>query len=292
MSPFEPCLFDARAPRPALVPGIAFLHGWHTTSDPVWSRDAQASLRVEADHFAQPVMLALKIRTYDPGHGGGKALHLRSTGHDPVVAKVSASGVQVVLVPTPVMAPGAAFGIIDIALDPAPGATQSPAQQGVSQDDRMLGFRIVSVLENAQPLTFPLDLRVPQIGAAVLGAGWDSVEEGTGVWSVSEAPVLSLPGHLDLSQVTTLAFDVDTLPRPADQPPLEVTLWQDARQIAQWSFKDAPGGIRHCPVVPSVTADATRITLQLSGLMSPMMLGINADTRPLGLLIRTIEAAG
>jgi hypothetical protein len=288
MSPFEPCLFDADAPRPALISGIAYMYGWHTSSDPVWSRDAHASLRVAARSFPQPVMLALKIRTYDPDRPGTKTLHLRSTGHDSVAVEVSTSGVQLVLVRTPVMAHDAAFGTIDIALEPAPGATQSPIQQGASQDDRMLGFHIVSVLQDVQPLALPLDLRVPQIGTVVLGDGWDVVEEGTGVWSISDAPVLALPG--DLSQVTALAFDVHTLPRPADQPPLEVTLWQEGREIAQWSFKDCPHGIRYCTVMPSSTTTVTRITLQLSDLMSPMMLGINADPRPLGVLIRSIEA--
>jgi hypothetical protein len=34
MSPFEPCLFDADAPRPALISGIAYMYGWHTSSVP------------------------------------------------------------------------------------------------------------------------------------------------------------------------------------------------------------------------------------------------------------------
>lgn len=278
-------IFDAVGPRPEIHPGIELWHGWNGESDPVWSRDFEAKLRICAERFAQPVALAIRIRTFNPDTAPPKTIQIHSDGHDSVEVRIVRTGVQTVLVQTPVMAPGAAYGFLTLAMEPP----QSPAQLGLSQDDRLLGFHIIDICENVVPLALPIDMREPNAGTKVLVAGWDRVEEGTGVWSLSAAPRIMLPDHLDLSKVPTLEFDVETLPRPADHPPLNIEVWSGQRRLAVWDFTDSTGGKRICPVVHSSTEEGFEITFRLNKLASPAMLGINSDTRMLGLLIRSID---
>lgn len=281
-------IFDAGVGRPEIHPGIAFWRGWNGASDPVWSRDRAAVLRVCTMRFAQPVALAIRIRTFHPETSAPKTLHIHSEGHDRVAVDIVRTGMQTVLVRTPVMAPGAAYGFVTLCMD----APESPAQLGLSHDDRLLGFHILDIQEDVVPLALPLDLRKPETGPAVLAGGWDRTEEGTGVWSLTATPKILLPAHLDLSQVPALGFDVQTLPRPADHPPLRITLWSAQRRLAVWDFtQSTEEGIRICPVVPSRTGEGFEISFRIEGLASPAMLGINADPRMLGLLIRAIDCA-
>jgi hypothetical protein len=278
---------DAAAPRPEVHPGIAYFRGWNGASAPVWSRDAEAVLRVDTTRFAQPVALALRVATFNADTNPSKTLHIRSDGHAPVAVCIARRGIQTVLVHTPVMAAGAAFGCVTLSLE----SPQSPVHLGLSQDDRMLGIQIVDIREDVAPVSLPIDLRRPDAGTAVLGGGWDRIEEGTGVWSLTAAPQIVLPAHLDLTDIPALAFDVDTLPRPADHPPLQVEVWSANRRVAVWDFAQASSGTRICPVVPSLTGEAVGITFVMEGQASPAMLGINADPRMLGLLIRNIASA-
>lgn len=287
MSISEFGMFDAGATRPEIHPGIELFRGWNGGSDPVWSRDSAAVLRIDAARFAQPVALAVRIGTFNPDTAPPKTLHIRSAGHDAVTVRIARTGVQTVLVQTPVMAAGAAHGLVTLSLD----APQSPAQLGLSPDDRMLGFHIIDIEENVVPVALPLDLRQPGAGAGVLAAGWDRIEDGTGVWSLTAAPQILLPGHLDLTEVPALAFEVDTLRRLEDHPPLKVELWSAQRRLVTWDFAQTAGGTRICPVAPSRTGEGMEITFRIEGLASPAMLGINADPRMLGLLLRTITPA-
>lgn len=287
MSIAEKGIFDVATGCPEIHPGIEVLRGWNGASDPVWSRDTEAVLRVCATRFDQPVALAIRIRTFNPDTVPSKILHIHSEGHDPVTVRILHTGVQTVLVHTPVIVPDAAHGLVTLCMD----AAQSPAQLGLSHDDRLLGFHIIDIQENVTPLALPVDMRARDTGATVLASGWDRIEEGTGVWSLSAEPSLVLPAHLDLVEVPALGFDVETLPRPADHAPLHVEVWHAQRRLAVWDFTDSTGGTRMCPVVPSLTGQSFRITFRIDGLASPAMLGINADPRMLGLLLRSITRA-
>lgn len=280
-------IFDAGVGRPEIHPGIAFWRGWNGASDPVWSRDRAAVLRVCAMRFAQPVALAIRIRTFHPETSAPKILHIHSEGHDRVAVDIVRTGMQTVLVRTPVMAPGAAYGFVTLCMD----AAESPAQLGLSHDDRLLGFHILDIRAGVVPLALPIDLRTPGPGGTVLAAGWDRIEEGTGVWSLSAVPQITLPAHLDLAQIPSLGFDVETLPRPEGRAPLHIEVWSAQRRLAEWDFAHESAGLRTCPVVPSRTGQSTEITFRIDGLASPAMLGINADPRMLGLLIRSIDRA-
>jgi len=278
-------IFDAGAARPLVCPGIEYWRGWNQASDPVWSRETEAVLRTCATLFAQPVALAMTIRTFNADGIPAKTLHIHSNGHDPVAVPVARRGVQTVLVQTPVMAPDAAYGFMTFSMD----APQSPAQLGLSDDERLLGVCIMDIRAVAMPVALPVDFCTLGGAGDLLAAGWDRIEEGAGVWSVSEAPRIILPGYLDFENIAALAFDIETLPRTADHAPLHIEVWGAARRLAVWDFGDSTGGIRHCPVAPSQAADGFEITFHIDGLASPEMLGINADQRMLGLLMRSID---
>jgi len=283
----EHCVFDAQTARPEVYPGIEFWRGWNGASDPVWSRDAEAVLRLCAERFAQPVFLAVRIATYNPDVALPKVLHIRSEGRDPVSVRISRRGVQTVLLQTPKISLGAAYGFVTLSID----RPESPAQLGQSQDDRLLGVRIIDIREVPVPVTLPLDLRSPETGNEVMAEGWDRIEQRVGVWSLNATPKIVLPDYLDLTEVPALAFDVETLPRPTDQPPLLVEVWCGQRKLAVWDFAQKPGGTKICPVVQPLTGEGVEISFRLNGLASPAMLGINSDSRMLGLLIRSIDRA-
>jgi hypothetical protein len=287
MSLAEHGLFDAARARTAIHPGIEFYRGWNLDSDPVWSRDTDAVLRIDAARFAQPVALAIRIRTFNPDTATPKTLQIASPGHDTVAVRITRTGVQTVLVRTPVMAQDATSGFVTLSLE----SPQSPAQLGLSRDDRLLGFHIIDIREDVVPLTLPLDLRDPKTSTEVLASGWDRIEEGTGVWSLTAAPQIALPGHLDLADVPALAFELDTLPRPRDHPPLQIELWSAGRRLVVWDFAQSTSGTWICPVVHSPTGQGFEITFRINALASPAMLGINADPRMLGLLLRSIAPA-
>lgn len=280
-------IFDAGADRPEVYPGIAFWRGWNGASDPAWSRDGEAVLRICAARFPLPVPLAVRIRTYHPDTSPPKMLHMRSEGHETVAVQIVRTGVQTVLLHTPVMAQGTAFGFVTLEME----AVQSPAQLGLSRDDRLLGFQILDIRADVVPLSLPLDLRMPGPAGTVLAAGWDRIETGTGVWSLGVTPRIVLPAHLDLAQVPALEFDVETLPRQAEHAPLYVEVWSAQRRLAVWDFVQERTGLRTCPVVLSPTGEDTEITFRIDGLASPAALGINTDPRMLGLLIRSIDRA-
>jgi hypothetical protein len=281
------CIFDARTARPEVYSGIEFWRGWNGASDPVWSRDAEAVLRVCAKRFKRPVFLAVRIETYNPNTALPKVLHIRSEGHDPVTVRISRRGVQTVLLQTPEISPGEAYGFVTFSMD----RPESPAQLGQSQDDRLLGVRIVDIREVPVPVALPLDLRAPETGNAVMAEGWDRIEQGVGVWSLNATPKIVLPDYLNLTEVPALEFDVETLPRPADQPPLIVEVWSGQRKLAVWDFAQKPRRTKICPLVQPLRGEGVEINFRINGLASPAMLGVNSDSRMLGLLIRSIDRA-
>jgi hypothetical protein len=278
-------IFDMGSERPLLIPGIELFQGWNIASDPIWSRDRKTMLRVDATHFPETVLLALKIKTFNSDTTPPKTMRILSDGHDPLDITVVPSGLQTVLCSTPVMQPGTTSGAVTIETS----ATQSPAELKLSQDDRLLGFYIMSVIENVVPLSMPVDMRQARNTETLLASGWDRVEDGIGVWSLNAKPVLSLLGHLDLSGATALSFDVETLKRPEGNTPLQIELWHKDTWLESWSFEESSGGVRTCPLAQLEQGADFEITFRISELASPKMLGISADPRTLGILLRSID---
>lgn len=278
-------IFDIGSKRPTASTGLEYFRGWHVASYPVWSRDSEAVLRVDAARFQEVRSIVLKIKTFHPDTTPPKVLRIYSDGHEMLEIPVSSTGMQSILVETPVIQPDAAYGFIRFELS----EIASPSKLGLSKDDRLLGFHIYSVIENVVPVVFPVDMTVPALGETVLASGWDRIEPGYGVWSIASNAQLVFPGYLDLSDVQALSFEVDTLPRPEDHAALQVELWNKNRLLETWKFGGNTRGIRTCPLDSVNAGEELEITFRISELASPQALGINADSRPLGILLKSVD---
>lgn len=277
-------MFDIGCEGRLIHEGVELFRGWNIASDPAWSRDEEAVLRIDAARFPEPQTLALKIEVFHPETIPAKVLRISSDGHAPIETPASPSGVQSVLIQTPVMQPGATCGFVAMRMS----IIDSPARLKISVDDRLLGFHILSVIEDVT-LDFPMDMTRPGIADAILLSGWDRVEEGIGVWSLANEVRLVLPGYIDLAGAEALSFDVNTLPRPEEHAPLQVELWHKDHHIETWRFDDGPHGTRLCPLGMLNAGEEFDLTFRITNLVSPQSLGINADKRQLGLMLKSID---
>lgn len=269
-----------------IAAGIAYYRGWHTGSDPVWSRGGDATLRIDATLFPEPVKIVVELKAFHCDADMPSSLTISSDGHEDVTIAEPVRTPQFVTFQTPVMAPGAKWGFVRLHSN-APSV--SPYQLGLSIDERLLGFRIVPVGIDVPTLSFPVDLGDGGVARMLLARGWDEIEPETGVWSLSDAPCLVFPAYLDLSHAKALRFDVQVLPRPDDRPPLEVEIWTVNACVGSVDFRDRDAASLLCPLEGCRPGADLEVTFKLSDLASPAELGVSADTRILGLLLRSID---
>ena len=279
-------IFDLGTQRPEVSEGIEFFRGWNTDSNPVWSRDSEVHLRIDAKRYPHPVNLTFKVRTFSPETMQDQPFFILSDGHEPMQVAVAESEEQFITFQSPVMRPDSPWGFVTLRTP----ATQSPAKLGMSADDRLLGIQIVSVHENLVVPTFPIDLREDgEIADTVLKSGWADVEVGTGVWSVQQQAEFVLPGYIDLCEAKALSFEINTLPRSEDRPPLEISLSHKGEWLTTWEFAQSSSGVFTCPLDMAQPGTDFGITFKMENLASPVMLGINADPRMLGVLLRSVD---
>jgi hypothetical protein len=285
---FREFLFDTSRSGHQIADGIALTQGWYSDAAPFWSRDRTAVLTFETAYFANPHSVLLKLKTYNPDVFPLKKLTIHSEGHAPIETDVPRHGKQSILIQTPVIAPGAASGQVRISVD----NPQSPSQLGLAPDDRLLGVHIVEVIENPIPMSFPIDLTSRESGAVILGDGWSIFEPGMGAWSFGSYAQIFLPRLPELAEGGMLEFEVETVARNAEHPALEVQVWHGDQGLASWDFSTIGNGLFRCPLPTSTGIADLEISFRIDKLLSPQMLGVNADTRLLGIRLKSIDCTG
>lgn len=283
-------LFEAPLDRPALAKGIFFERSWHFGQDIIWSSDTDASINVVAETFPEPVALVMTFGVFNASEDSPKTLLVESTGHEVIELVVTTAAPCSVVVKTPVHQSGAQYSPIYMRLD----SLDSPAKLGQTSDDRLLGLHIHLLSPETPVLSFPLDFTDPKTCETVLREGWAPPEPETGTWSLGGHARLVLPGYLFPPQGTKLLVNATALPRPDEFEPLEIDIESDGRKLAAWgpswgadksSETDSAWTCQMPPVSPLAHRE---LTLTIRGALPPAMLGINSDSRELGLLLQKI----
>lgn len=277
-------LFATKPASATLVDGIWLGRNWHLTSKLIWSRAQAATLDVAAAVFPDPVPLVIELCVFDAHAAQPRTVTLSSPGHPEVQVTVHSSDAVSIRSVTPVQTDGADHATVTLTLD----AITSPLRAGLSADDRLLGLHIRTVKTGQNVLSLPLDLGNPDVARAVLRAGWSAVEPGNGAWSLAQTASLVLPGYLRRQAGDILCLTADVLPRDAATAPLHVDVFCDGLPAATWRFPPSTSGLLRCPTPGWRDNTDITITLRLQNPLSPKALGINADTRPLGLMLRAI----
>ncbi|WP_335949703.1 hypothetical protein [Salipiger bermudensis] len=281
-------IFEAPLERPDPAPGIRLGRGWHAGGDNAcWSRSKQAELAVCAEAFPDPVPLRLRLRLFNAAPDRPRRLRVLSPGHDPIELTVTTPAPVAVRLRSPRHAEDAALTPIRLELD----TLDSPFLAGQSADERLLGLSITEIQTGVPELAFPLEISPAGNGGPVLAGGWGAPEEG-GAWSVGPSAILHLPGELSTGGPAELLFEADVLPRPGDQPPLEVEIREQGATLARWQLRAGEAGPWRCPLPDWSNALDRRLELAIGEIRSPAALGINTDDRPLGLRLKRIALHG
>ncbi|NDW01318.1 hypothetical protein [Salipiger sp. PrR002] len=277
-------LFEAPLERPTLAPGIRLGRGWHAEVGAAWSRSRLARLLVLAEQYPDPVPVLLRLRAFDAAPNRPRQLRAESPGHAPVSLTITTPEPVAVLLHTPHHAPGAEISEISLELD----QLGSPFLSGRSPDERLLGLSVTEIQPGAPDIAFPLEFTTSGAAASALVEGWAPPEAG-GSWSLGSSAVLHLPGYLSPGTATELVFEGNTLPRSAEQPPLEIDLREAGSVLASWRITSDTAGPWVCPLPDWTDARDRRFELVIRNTMSPHSLGINADTRELGLQLQRLS---
>lgn len=277
-------LFDG-APGPAPTPfaGVLKGEGWHPLSKEGWSAAPLCTLLFDPEVFPPGDEILLELALFNAGPADPRVLTLESDGAAPVVLTVGSPLPVAVAVPAPAPAPGARHGRLRLRLD----RIASPSRLGVAADDRLLGLRLLGAGRHEAAIAFPLDFGQAPVRAACLGPGWSTPEPG-GLWSEGEEARLFLPRWL-WRPCRALAIDLAVLPRPADHPSLALRAEAAGLCLAQQQMGTGHPQPWMCPLHGLWEPGAgLEIVLRFDGLATPADLGINADTRLLGLFLRSI----
>lgn len=284
MSGTDTYLFSRFADRPEPLPGIYLDRNWHLASEPIWSRSPEATLAVSAEAFPEPVPLILRLHVFGATPAKPRKLTIRSAGQTDQVVNVATQDAISVRLMTPAHAEDARYSPITLALD----TVTSPILDGVSIDERCLGVAICDLQQTAHAVSNPIDCTVPAQAAQVLGKGWAAPEAGSGVWTLGTKADLVLPGYTRPSAPVHLTLEAIALGRPAERPPLAVELTCGGRPVTAWHLPPDSADTLSC-TLPGWTENVDcHIGLRLTDVLSPAELGVNSDTRLLGLHLRRI----
>ncbi|MEO1554817.1 MAG: hypothetical protein AAFS01_00180 [Pseudomonadota bacterium] len=281
-------IFAPFANRPALIRGIHLGSNWHLEAAPYWSRDVTASLGVAAHVFSEPVPLLFTISVFGASQAHPRLLTVSSPGHPDVTTQVRDSGKISVLVQSPIHPPDADFSEIAFKLD----QIQSPYMAKLSMDERLLGLHVIDVCLAAPALAWPLDIANAETAQTVLGMGWGPVEEGSGSWTIDDHATLKLPGYLRPAAGAKLHVTLHALTRPEGAAPLQVDIRCNDQVATTWHF---PSGHDHtlvtldCPLAAWQDNKDCTLLFDIKGAMSARDAGINADTRLLGVQLRSMS---
>lgn len=271
--------------NPPLADGIWHARNWYPGPKPIWSRGQTASLAFDMQRFPAPVPLVMRLCIFNAQPQTPRRLCLSVPGQPDAAYHVATDVPITVLTQTPTALDSADFGMMALTLD----RLRSPAQIGLSTDDRLLGLHIVSVMSEASILSMPLDIANCGAAQPILVHGWDAIEPGLGAWSLGREARLVLPGYLRTQCAGHLCLETDVLGRPEGTPPLQVDVFCDGISVAKWQFPGDPPSRLTFPVTNwSENTDMT-LTFRLNNVRSPAELGLSTDSRPLGLLLRRLH---
>ena len=272
------CLFDPPAMvDPEFLPaGVRPGRGWH----PLWlgrSSGAECSLVFTRHAFPKPVSLAFDLVAFDTP----KLLTVLCPGAPDIRVVLDRAAPQTVLAQSPIYEEGTDEAELRLILSCWPEDAPEGGTAG-------LGLRLLRLGPPAPLLVFPLVLADPAVHRACLSDGWSNPEP-QGVWSEGKESRLALPRQLWRSG-RALAFDLSVLPRPEDAPPLTVCIRSAGRVLVTATFPLPEDGPLICPVAGFWHMDQPlELTLECDTPLSPAELGINPDTRRLGIFLRSID---
>lgn len=280
-------LFDgAPGPVPTPFAGVLKGEGWHPLSEEGWSSAPLCTLLFDPGAHPPGGEILLELALFNASPADPRVLTLESDGAEPVVLTVGSPLPVAVAVAAPAPARGARLGLLRLRLD----RIASPSRLGVAADDRLLGLRLLGAGRHEAAVAFPLDFGEASVRAACLGPGWSAPEPG-GLWSEGEEARLFLPRRL-WRPCRALAFDLAVLPRPADHPPLGLRVEAAGLCLAQQEIGSGHPRPWICPLHGLWDpGGGLEIVLRFDGLATPAELGINLDTRRLGLFLRSIAPA-
>jgi hypothetical protein len=179
-------------------------------------------------------------------------------------------------------------------------APRSPAELGLSEDQRALGVHVRQLgLVRAGDRFAIVRERLPGVGELlnVAGAATDETPfitgwggpEATGRWTVgAEATIAWRVGanDRDLALVGDGGAFLD-----AKAPVQDVEVWANDRPVAFWHFEiDAPSPLTTPVALPSPTprTGILFVTFKIRSPRSPAELGLSGDSRALGLHVRSL----
>lgn len=277
-------IFEMPLERPELSPGIWLGPGWHIEKGQAWSGAALAQLTISSDAFPEPQPLLIRLRVFNAAPDRPRHLCVKSYGHDPIRMKISTAVPVTLMLQTPRHAQGAKWSQIGFELD----HLDSPFLIGTSPDERLLGIFIKELVPNAPNLAFPLEFNPSGVATSVLAEGW-AAPETNGVWSLGPRASLLLPGYLCSGGPVTLISEASVLRRPVDDAPLEIDVCEAGVILASWQFLAENIGPWRCTLPDWGDNLDRRIDLVVRNVRSPASLGINTDTRPLGLFLSRLS---
>lgn len=286
-------LFDAADQRIEHAPGIWLTRHWHNEGPHAWSRAMRAVVTFDAQLYPAATGLIIELAVYGASPRHPRTLHIHSADHPTQTLTISTDTPVSLRVTT--SAPqtrhragtATAASAITFELD----RLTSPARQGVSRDTRLLGLQILSVRADQHALALPADLTTTPEAACLLAGGWAPLEPGIGAWSTGTRSDLQIPGYLrpptPAQTPPTLVLHAHALPRPADHPPLELCIETPAGMGAWHTITQTELAL---PFTAEQWENNTAyvVTLHARHMASPEDLGINADPRSLGILLRGI----
>jgi len=290
-------LFDPAAQHITHAPGVWLTRHWHNEGPHAWSRALRAVMTLDAQLYPATTGLIIELGVFGASLHQPRTLRIHSASH-PTQTLVISTDAPVSL-RLPPSAPDTAHNSTGTTDTPARTLTfeldqmTSPAHQGVSPDTRLLGLQILSVQIDQNALTLPADLTTTPEAASLLVGGWGPHEPGTGVWSTGARSDLHLPGYLRPTTAAqpdplTLVLHAHALPRPADHPPLELCIETPAG-MGPWHSITRTELTLPFPAEHWENNTAYVVTLHARHMASPEDLGINADTRSLGILLHRID---
>lgn len=278
-------LFAPLKDRPQLLDGIWLDRHWHVEPAPAWSRGRVASLAVSAEHFPVPTPLLMRLSVFGASPKTPRTLTVTSAGHPPFSRRVCTSAPILIMTSTPHHAKGATHSAMQFGVD----TLSSPAKTRLSDDERLLGVRILSLKTDVSRLSWPLQFTRSGPVHRFLDDGWAPLEPDTGRWSIGEKAGLVLPGHLRTDGITGIVLDISVLPRPEGCEALEVDIATMGTRAETWQTLDPSTRRLWCPTPEWHANSDYSISLHFRNFLSPYQLGINHDIRPLGILLRRID---
>lgn len=120
-------------------------------------------------------------------------------------------------------------------------------------------------------------------------SGFSDVEPGDGIWTSSNEAVVDMPWNVG----STSTMILDLRPFVTDNHKINVEVYIEDNLYDIWKFEKESPTSKYIFIKPSdVTDDVASIRFAIDSPKTPAELGINSDTRKLGLFFEKITVFG